>query len=674
MPQRQEHLRRAFVSPAHDCAARTGIPMIDHAPEASQAQDAAEWLEADGLGAYASGEADGVRTRRYHALLMACATPPTNRIVLVNGVEGFVETAGGRFAITSQRYAPGVLDPDGASRLAGFTHEPWPSWTHALPDGTVIGHEVFVEPHSGACVLRWRRLSGPAGPCILSLRPLLTGRDHGALHQRNGAFRFDAETTGGNVTWRPYPSVPAATALTDGTYRHDPVWLQNVLYTVERERGLPDTEDVASPGVFTFDLALRPATMVLRAGDGRATDAARHADDLAKLEKKRRKRSGSALARAAASYAVARGPGRTIVAGFPWFTDWGRDTFISLRGLLLATGRLDEARAVLLGWAATVDGGMLPNRFPDTGAAPEFNAVDASLWFVVAVHDALDAFAAAGRALSVEDEGTLRDAAEAILDGYMRGTRFNIGLDRDGLIHAGEAGVQLTWMDAITDGRVWTPRRGKPVEVQALWINALGVASRRWSAARWAEPERRARDSFAARFPNPDGGLYDVVDVDGVPGSHDARIRPNQVLAVGGLPFPVLEGEAARRVVDLVQAELWTPLGLRTLSPHDPDYIPRYRGDLRERDAAYHQGTAWPWLLGPFVDAWLAVRGRTGKARREAAARFLQPLTDHLARNGLGHVSEVVDGDAPHHAGGCPWQAWSLGETIRIRRMLDLDV
>ena len=646
--------------------------MADH--DAPQAQDAAEWLEADGLGAYASGAVDGVRTRRYHALLVACTTPPTGRFVLVNGVEAFVETAAGRFAVTSQRYAPGVLDPDGASRIAGFTREPWPTWTYRLPDGIEIRHESFVEPNSGEAVLRWRRLSGPAGPCTLRVRPLLTGRDHGDLHRRNDAFSFDAAVTGGNVTWRPYPTVPAATALTDGAYRHDPVWLENVLYTVERERGLPDIEDVASPGVFAFDLAGSPATMVLRAGDGRAVDAARHADDLATLERARRSAFTSDLRRSAASYAVARGQGRTIVAGFPWFTDWGRDTFISMRGLLLATGRLDDARAVLLGWAAAVDGGMLPNRFPDTGKAPEFNAVDASLWFVVAVHDALDAFAAAGRPLPAGDEARLRAAAEAILDGYTRGTRFGIGADADGLIRAGEAGVQLTWMDAITDGHVWTPRRGKPVEVQALWINALHIAATRWSAERWAGPERLARASFAERFPNPAGGLYDVVDVDGVAGTHDSRVRPNQVFAVGGLPFPVIEGEAARGIVDLVEAKLWTPLGLRTLSPDDPDYIPRYRGDLKQRDAAYHQGTAWPWLLGPFVEAWLAVRGRGEAAKREAEHRFLSPLTAHLGVEGLGHVSEVVDGDAPHHAGGCPWQAWSLGETIRIRRMLDRDV
>ena len=643
------------------------------APDGPQAQDAAEWLEADGLGGYASGAADGVRTRRYHALLLAAVTPPTHRVVLVNGVEAVVETASGRHGLSSQRYRPDVLHTDGARRILAFYREPWPTWVIGLPDGTVVLHEILVEPHGGETVLTWRRTVGPPGPCRLSVRPLLTGRDHGALHQANDAFDFGAAATGGNVTWRPYAALPAATALTDGTYRHDPVWLRGVLYTVERERGLDHVEDVAAPGVFDFDLALRPATMVLRAGDGRVGDAARHAADLAATERARRRALGTGLRGAAAAYAVARGPGRTIVAGFPWFTDWGRDTFIALRGLLLATGRRDEALAVLLGWAAAVDGGMLPNRFPDSGEAPEFNAVDASLWFVVAVHDTLDACAAAGAPVGAPEAGRLRAAAEAILTHYSRGTRFGIRAEADGLLHAGQEGVQLTWMDAITDGHVVTPRRGKPVEVQALWINALEIAAARWSEG-WAAPARRARAAFAARFAAPDGGLYDVVDVDGEAGRVDASVRPNQIFAVGGLPFPLLAGGAARAVVDLVEAKLLTPLGLRTLSPDDPGYVPRYRGDLVRRDAAYHQGTAWPWLLGPFVEAWLRVRGGTAAAKAEAGARFLAPLMRHLDGNGLGHVSEVVDGDAPHHAGGCPWQAWSLGELIRIRRMLDLDV
>ncbi|RYB04729.1 amylo-alpha-1,6-glucosidase [Lichenibacterium ramalinae] len=643
------------------------------APDGPQAQDAPEWLEADGLGGYASGAADGVRTRRYHALLLTATTPPTHRFVLVNGVEAVVETGDGRHGLSSQRYLPDVLHPDGARRILSFHRDPWPTWVFGLPDGTEVRHEVFVEPHGGETVLTWRRTAGPPGPCRLEVRPLLTGRDHGALHQANDVFRFDAEATGGTVSWRPYAALPAATALTTGTYRHDPVWRRRVLYTVERERGLDHVEDVASPGAFAFDLAAAPAVMVLRAGDGRSGDAARHAADLAATERARRGAFGSGLRGAAAAYVVARGPGRTVVAGFPWFTDWGRDTFIAMRGLLLATGRLEEARAVLLGWAEAVDGGMLPNRFPDSGEAPEFNAVDASLWFVVAVHDTLDACAAAGAPVPEAEAERWRAAAEAILGSYSAGTRFGIRAEADGLLHAGQEGVQLTWMDAITDGHVVTPRRGKPVEIQALWINALEIAARRWSDG-WREPADRARAAFAARFAAPAGGLYDIVDVDGAPGAVDASVRPNQVFAVGGLPFPLLEGAAARAVVDLVEAKLLTPLGLRTLSPDDPAFIPRYRGDLVRRDAAYHQGTAWPWLLGPFVQAWLRVRGGTAAAKAEAAGRFLAPLMRHLDDNGLGHVSEVVDGAAPHHAGGCPWQAWSLGELIRIRRMLDLDV
>lgn len=639
---------------------------------ATPSRDADEWLEADGLGGYASGAADGIRSRRHHGLLLTAVTPPTRRILLVNGVEAWVEGEGGHVALTSQRYRPDVVSPDGAERITDFTIHPWPTWTFRLPDGTEIVHEVFVAPNACETVLRWRRTEGE-GPCRLSVRPLLSGRDHGDLHHENPQFRFDAAVTDGNVSWRPYPGLPAAAALTNGRYTHDPVWFRQFLYAVERDRGLDDAEDLASPGSFAFDLAAGPAVMVLRAGDGVAADAALHAADLRRAEKKRRASFKSDLGRAAASYRVARGRGRTIVAGFPWFTDWGRDTFIAMRGLCLATGQHEEARAILLAWAATVDRGMLPNRFPDSGAAAEFNAVDASLWFVIAVHDTLEASEAAGHPMSDADEATLRRACEAILDGYAQGTRFGIHADRDGLIAAGVEGVQLTWMDAITDGHVTTPRRGKPVEVQALWINALHIAASRWSR-RWADDEARARASFAERFPDPEGGLYDVVDCDGVAGTHDGKLRPNQIFAVGGLPIRLVEGDAARVIVDRVQDRLLTPLGLRTLSPDDPDYIGRYAGDLVARDRAYHQGTAWPWLMGAFVDAWLSVRDRTAKAKARAERRFLAPLEDHLGRYGLGHVAEVADGDAPHTPGGCPWQAWSLGELIRIRRMLDLDV
>ena len=626
----------------------------------------AEWLEADGLGGFASGTVGGERTRRYHALLLTASQPPAGRIVLVNGIDAWVETTSGRQALSSQRYTPDVVYPDGWRGIAAFTIEPWPTWTYALPDGTRITQEILVDHDGGETVLRWGRVAG-SGACRLSVRPLISGRDYHALHRENPAIALGGPIQGGNVAWRPYPGLPAIGALSNGAYAAQPDWFRNFLYTAERDRGLDCVEDLASPGCFNFDLDT-PAVLILRVGDGLSVRADAHAATLEAAERRRRAAARSPLARSALSYLVDRGTGRTILAGFPWFTDWGRDTFIAMRGLLLATGRLAEAEAVLGAWTGLVSEGMLPNRCTDAGGAPEYNSVDASLWFVVAVHDFLHEAEAAGYA--PRDEAALAAAVDAILSGYARGTRYGIGLDTDGLIRAGVPGVQLTWMDAKVGDWVVTPRIGKPVEVQALWINALHIAQR-WSA-RWVAAEASARDAFAAKFADPaTGALVDVVDSDHRAGEDDACVRPNQILAVGGLPFPVLHGQAAQAVVDVVETRLLTPLGLRTLARDDPDYSPRYQGDQRARDGAYHQGTVWPWLIGPFADAWLRVHGNTPAAKAEARARFLAPLLIHLETAGLGHVSEIADGDPPHTPRGCPFQAWSLGEVIRLQRRLD---
>jgi predicted glycogen debranching enzyme len=312
---------------------------------------------------------------------------------------------------------------------------------------------------------------------------------------------------------------------------------------------------------------------------------------------------------------------------------------------------------------------MLPNRFPDRGDAPEFNAVDAALWYVVAVHEYVAAMAADGALVPNEDHGRLRAAVDAILVGYAEGTRFGIRCDADGLLAAGEPGVQLTWMDAKVGDWVVTPRIGKPVEVQALWLNALHIGSR--FSERWQERFARGHASFMARFWNEEaGGLFDVIDCDHRAGTVDAAFRPNQIFAVGGLPLVLLEGERARRLVDTVVARLWTPLGLRSLAPGEPDYQGRYEGGVRERDGAYHQGTAWPWLLGAFVEAWVRVRGGTAEAKRSARERFLAPLWRHLDEAGLGHVAEIADGDPPHMPRGCPFQAWSVGEALRLDRVV----
>jgi predicted glycogen debranching enzyme len=526
--------------------------------------------------------------------------------------------------------------------------------------------EIFVDRGGGGTVLHWHRTAG-TGACCLSVRPLLSGRDYHALHRENSAIAFDGVVQGGNVTWRPYVGLPPISALSNGAYRAAPDWYRGFLYTAERDRGLDYVEDLASPGRFQFDMARDEAVLIFRVGDEPAVSPAALAAELAAAERRRRDALADDLAAAANAFLVNGPQGRTLLAGFPWFTDWGRDTFIALRGLLLTTGRLAEAETILSTWAGLVSVGMLPNRRSDTGEALEYNSVDAALWFVVTVDDFLREAAATGYAVS--EDSRLAQAVAAILNGYLGGTRYGIGVDSDGLLRAGVPGVQLTWMDAKVGDWVVTPRIGKPVEVEALWINALRIAQR-WSP-HWAEAEHRARAAFAARFPNPvTGGLFDVVDMDHVPGKTDARIRPNQIFAMGGLPYSVLDNTAARGVVDLVEAKLLTPLGLRSLAPEDPDYVPRYRGGPGERDAAYHQGTVWPWLIGPFVEAWLRVRGHVAAAKSEARARFLPPLMQHLETAGLGHVSEVADGDPPHSPGGCPFQAWSLGELIRVRRLV----
>lgn len=622
--------------------------------------DDAEWLEADGLGGFASGTVTGRRTRRYHALLLTATTPPTGRVVLVNGFEAWVETAGGRFPISSQRYVGGVVHPDGHRRLVEFASEPWPQWVYQLDDGTRIEQELFVPQGQPAVAVRWRVL-GSKSAVTLNVRPLMSGRDYHSLHHENRAFSFDATHGNGRVAWGAYSGLPEVRAVSNGEYRHDPLWYRQFEYEQERERGLDAVEDLASPGEFNWDLAAGEAVWLLSTADLGPAPARELFRRFRDAEHARRRRFTTPLHRAADAYLVRRGAGKTIVAGYPWFTDWGRDAFIAIRGLCLATGRLADARHILLDWAGTVSEGMLPNRFPDHGGEPEFNSVDASLWYVVAVHEYLRSDAGCDPDVRCR----LEAAVLAIVSGYAGGTRYGIRADEDGLLRAGVPGTQLTWMDAKVGDWTVTPRAGKPVEVQALWLNALWVANQ--FTSEWEHVFGTGLAAFRERFWNePAGCLYDVIDVNHTPGEVDASVRPNQLFAVGGLPLHLLDGEKGRRVVDTVEAHLLTPLGLRSLAPGSPGYTGRYAGGVRERDGAYHQGTVWPWLIGPFVEAWVRVRGNTAEAKREARRRFLEPLRGHLREGGLGHVSEIADADPPHTPRGCPFQAWSVGELLRL--------
>jgi predicted glycogen debranching enzyme len=627
-----------------------------------------EWLEADGLGGFANGTVSGVRTRRYHALLLAATTPPAGRMVLVNGFDAEVSTGTTRHALTTQHYAPGIDSPIGLTPLESFSLEPWPTWTYAFPGGGgKLVQEIFVPRGNAVVVLRWTWQGKAPQPLDLHVRPFFSGRDFHELHHENPAFCFAPETVPEGRRWQFYPHLPAVTVRSNGAYHHEGCWYRNFLYTEEVERGLDSVEDLAAPGLYNFDLTIGPAVLIFSAdGLGEPLPAlppVELAGHFADKERTRRAVFSTPRLRAADAYLVARGPGKTIIAGYPWFGDWGRDTFISMRGLCLATGRLTEARDILTAWAGTVSEGMLPNRFPDTGDVPEYNSVDASLWYIIVVHEFL---AAAGNdpALTAP-RATLLATVDAILTGYRNGTRFGIHADTDGLLACGVPGVQLTWMDAKVDNWVVTPRIGKPVEVQALWLNALGLAAEH--DPKWRALFEQGCASFRKRFWNETRGfLYDVVDVGQRPGLLDDRLRPNQIFAAGGLPLALLEQSQTARVIRVFEEKLWTPMGPRSLAPGEKDYAPYYEGARLERDGAYHQGTVWPWLTGPFVQAWVRAQGGTADAKARARQQFLSPQLLRLDLTGLYHIPEIADAEAPHTARGCPFQAWSLAEILRL--------
>ncbi|MGF1508216.1 MAG: amylo-alpha-1,6-glucosidase [Myxococcota bacterium] len=607
-----------------------------------------EWLEADGLGGFAMGTTTGIRSRRYHALRCSALRPPSDRRMSLVGVEAWVESEGGTHFISSHRYGDGggsVVHPDGIDRIQSFAPEPWPTWNYQVPGGQVR-FELLVPRGRPVTILRW--MSSLKGR--LFVRPMLADRDFHSLQKKNDAFRFGVRTRPGRFWFKSYDDAPELVVDTDATYVHEPEWFLNFTYPMEVARGLDDGEDLASPGVFVFDLDPgRPVHWVA------SLDGIDSAPALVAAERARRL-DLPPLQRALESYLVRRGEGLTVIAGYPWFGDWGRDTFIALRGIRHLPEGATIASAILKGWAGVVSQGMLPNRFPDRGDEPEYNAVDASLWYVLAARDQeLQGFGAGHREPVFE-------ACRQILDGYRSGTRYGIRMDEDGLLMAGTPGVQLTWMDAKVGDWVVTPRMGKPVEVQALWLQALAFGQRVLGAY---DPEPGLR-AFRERFWMADRGyLKDVVDVNHERGSDDARLRPNQVLAV-----PLLETSEARRVLQAVEEKLLTPLGLRSLAPDEDGYAPRYQGGVLERDGAYHQGTVWPWLIGPFVDAWLSVREDTREVRAEARRRFVDPLMAHLSHAGLGHVSEIADAEAPHHPRGAPFQAWSVSELFRLVQML----
>ena len=630
-----------------------------------------EWLETNGLGGFASSTITGINTRRYHGLLVAAAKPPVGRLVLLSKLEETVVVEGRRFDLSANRY-PGVIHPQGYLFLKQFRLDPFPVFTYEV-EGVTVEKSVFMVHGENSTVVEYR-LSGR--PAQLEVRPLIAFRDYHSLTHQNGALNAAVERAPGLATVNPYQGLPVLHFAHDaGDVQPTGHWYRNTEYDGERERGLDFQEDLFNPFVLTFSGSgcLIAST---EPRDARAACLLREAESERRLQVVAASPSDDEFVRelvtAADQFIVGRGQEKTIVAGYHWFSDWGRDTMIALPGLTLATGRTEVAKSILLAFARHVDRGMLPNRFPDAGEAPEYNTVDATLWFFDAVRALLE---------STEDYDFVRtrlyEALADIVAWHERGTRYGIRVDGDGLLLAGEQGAQLTWMDAKIGDWVVTPRQGKAVEIQALWYNALRVMEHLahtfgddTARKQYVEIAISAQRSFEPLFWNEAAGcLYDVVDGD----KRDGSIRPNQIFAVS-LRHSMVSNGNAKRVVAAVEQHLLTPFGLRSLASNDPHYRGRYEGNPSSRDSAYHQGTVWPWLLGPFVTAYVKTHGGTLKAR-EQAGRWLGALRQYAFEEGLGQIPEVFDADAPQRPGGCIAQAWSVAELLRatVEDIFDLS-
>jgi predicted glycogen debranching enzyme len=648
-----------------------------------------EWLVANGLGGYASGTIAFVATRRYHALLVA-SLPRIGRVVTLNRIADQLRLASGEVVPLSGEERSMGLELRSDEHLVEFRLElGLPVWIFDV-GGVRVEKRVVLPYQQNTVHVIWRLVEGE-GPVRLELRPGIHLRPHDAqVGSPLPRYTLSATDRRYEIAAAASPDLPAL-RLEVLAHRQefslDRERLAEVFYRVEKSRGYDAQGDLWSPGVFRVDLA-RGAPVGLVASTERwdvvealtpegalAAEVERRERLLERAPPRARRGPAAELVLAADAFVVtpsgrvqdaarSRAEGdepRTIIAGYHWFTDWGRDTMISLDGLTLATGRHDAAGFVLRTFAHHVRDGLIPNLFPEGDAQGLYHTADATLWMFVA----MDRYVSA-----TGDRATLRRLLpmfEGIVAAHQRGTRFGIEVDPDdGLLRQGAEGYQLTWMDAKCDGWVVTPRRGKAVEINALWYDALAILQR-WLAEERGEPAARpvaeaaarARASFNRRFWYERGGwLYDVVDAEG--GRDDPACRPNQIFAVA-LPYPVLDAGRWARVVEVVQEKLLTPVGLRSLSRDHPDYKPTYHGDLRSRDAAYHQGTVWSWLIGPFVDAYLKVNPDD----RRGARRFLDGLVRHLGEACVGSVSEVFDAEPPYTPRGCIAQAWGVAELLR---------
>ena len=623
-----------------------------------------EWLLTNGTGAFASGTVVGCNTRRYHSLLCAALKPPAGRHVMLSRIGEVLHLEGSErpFELSVNQFAEHV-HPSGYQHLERFEVDVTAKWTYRVENATVEKELLLC---SGRNLSGVRYTVHPGRRSVrLELLPFVAMRDFHAL--RHGTdVRFQMHSWGKHVTITD--SALFLQLMSDrANWVEQPYWWYGHVYPVERFRGLDHIEELWNPGRFVLEVKAQPQSLVIWASS-EPVDMPDWETQLARRQEaaeaaRRGLPSGSSqsmekLYDAADAFVVEKsipgeGRGKTIIAGYPWFLDWGRDTMIAIPGLLLETGRFEDAFAALSVFASHVSDGMIPNRFDDYTGEPHYNTVDASLWFA---HACFEYLKKSGDQAGFDR--VLKPACEAIVAGYERGTRYFIRMDpEDGLVAQGDPTTQLTWMDAKCDGIAFTPRQGKPVEIQALWYSALVQLGRH-------ELARKVKSSFLSKFwVSPFRGLADVVEGN----RRDTSIRPNQVFAAS-LPVSVLDTEQQRAIVEVVRRELLTPYGLRTLAQGESKYCGRIEGGPRQRDAAYHNGTVWPWLIGAFIEAYLKVNESSEEARAQARA-WLSPLLKHMDEACLGQICEVFDGDAPQRPGGCFAQAWSVAEVLRAAKL-----
>lgn len=633
-----------------------------------------EWLDTNGLGGWCGSTISGCHTRRYHGLLVAAIKPPTERMVMISKLDETIVVNNERFELGTNNYG-NAIHPKGFQYLKSFTRNLYPQFLYQA-GGVLLRKSILMVHEENTTIIKYEVLKAPNN-FSLELLPLLACRGYHQLMHANDSEHTHVEFVDTQLKMQLSGNGPSAfIQLPDSNFISNPNWYYNFNYNIEQHRGLDFVEDLFSPGHLTVTAKEGDAFYIVLSTEDKGK---RNAILLFENEVERRqglisKESNEEvrqLTLAADQFIVKRNDDlKTIIAGYHWFTDWGRDTMISLPGICLSTKRFDDAKKILSAFAQSVDKGMLPNRFQDNGEAPEYNNVDGTLWYFIAIYHYLKATKDNAFVLN-----ELLPVLKEIIDWHYRGTRYNIHVDEDGLLFAGEKEFQLTWMDAKVGDYVITPRMGKPVEIQSLWYNALNIFaellqlnSQEKDAENMLKQAARVKQSFNDKFWFEDSGyLYDVINENNIP---DTSLRPSQIFAIS-LPFQLVEGNKAKSVMNVVEEKLYTPKGLKSLAPDDPRYISHYGGDAWHRDSSYHQGTVWSWLLGAHVDSILKTNGSSTALTK--AREVIKNLLPHLSEAGIGTVSEIFDAEPPFTPRGCIAQAWGVAEILRVIKQYHLD-